>query len=209
MEGFFLLKEMRLPGDLMCKIDLKDPYFFANALVCLQLQEYYEIYENSNCSHEKTLHQDHNLLRQYAFDRSHPKGVFNGLGTLIYLLQSLGFLINIQISVFNPTLTLEFLGVVKNSQDMTLIPPKEKILKTQKYCEEILSQPLTSIRTLSKLIGRLTSTAAVILPAPLQHKPLQHDQIHGTLPKSSLEEKVTPSGQARRELDWWIQNLNP
>ena len=27
MEGLFLLKEMLLPGDKMCKIDLKDAYF--------------------------------------------------------------------------------------------------------------------------------------------------------------------------------------
>ena len=40
--------------------------------------------------------------------------------TLIYLLQSLGFLVSIQKSVLNPTLTLEFLGVVVISQDMTL-----------------------------------------------------------------------------------------
>ena len=27
MDGLFPLKEMLLPGDKMCKIDLKDPYF--------------------------------------------------------------------------------------------------------------------------------------------------------------------------------------
>ena len=71
-----------------------------------------------------------------------------------------------------------------------------------------LSQPSTSIRTLSKLIDRLASTAAAILPAQLQHRPLQQ-QIHGRLSKNSLEEKVTLSDQEKRELNWCIPNLNP
>ena len=91
--------------------------------------------------------------------------------TLVYLLQKLGFLIYIQKSVLTPTSISEFLGFVGNSQGMTLIPPKVKILKNQKHCKEILIQPTTSIRTLSKLINK----EAAICAAPMQHRPLQHD----------------------------------
>ena len=111
----------------------------------------------------------------------------------IYLLQSLGILITIQKSILNPTSTLEFLGVVVNSQDMTLSLPTEKILKIQQQCKEILSLKLTSIRALSKLSGRLASKATAILPATLQYKALQHNQIQGMLSKNSLEDKLTLS----------------
>ena len=103
---------------------------------------------------------------------------------------------------------MELLGGVINSQDMTLSLPKDKILKIQEQCKEILSETLTSIRTLSKLINRLGSTAVAILPALLQYRALKHNQIQGILPKNFLEEKVTLLYQVKRKLNWWIQNLN-
>lgn len=66
------------------------------------------------------MQQDHNLCRQYTFDGSCPKGAFSGSGYSNILTTSLGFLASIQKSVLNPTSTLEFLGVVVSSQDMTL-----------------------------------------------------------------------------------------
>ena len=92
-----------------------------------------------------------------------------------------------------------------NPQDVTLSLPKQKILKNQEQCKEILSQPSTSFRT---LIDRLASTPVAIVPAPLQRRVLQHNQIQEMLSKNYLQEKVTLSDQAKRELNWWIQNLN-
>ena len=68
------------------------------------------------------MQQDHNLCRQYTFDGSYPKGAFSGSGYSNILTTEFGFPSqHSKISVgFNPTLTLEFLGVVVISQDMTL-----------------------------------------------------------------------------------------
>lgn len=60
---------------------------------------------------------------------------------LINLLQNLGFLVNVKKSVLNPALTLEFLGILVNFQDMTLSLLTEKMRKTQKHSKEILNQP--------------------------------------------------------------------
>ena len=56
--------------------------------------------------------------------------------TLIFILQHLGFLINTKKSYIEPTLTLEFLGVIPDSGEMTLNLPKEKRLKVQNHCQE-------------------------------------------------------------------------
>ena len=40
--------------------------------------------------------------------------------TLVFLLQKLGFLVNTQRSILDPTLTLEFLGVLVDAQNTTL-----------------------------------------------------------------------------------------
>ena len=69
--------------------------------------------------------------------------------TIIYLLQNLGFLSKCSEINLNPTWTLKFLGLLVNSQDMTLSLPTKKKRKIQEWCKEILSQPSVSIRTLS------------------------------------------------------------
>ena len=56
--------------------------------------------------------------------------------TLIFILQHLGFLINTKKSYIEPTSTLEFLGVIPDSGEMTLNLPKEKRLKVQNHCQE-------------------------------------------------------------------------
>ena len=70
--------------------------------------------------------------------------------TLIFILQHLGFLINITTSYF------EFLRVIEDSGEMTLSLPKEKPLKVENYCQKILEKGKLTVRELSKLIERLS-----------------------------------------------------
>ena len=88
------------------------------------------------------------------------------IDTLIFIRQHIGFLINIKKSYLEPTPTLEFLGVIVDSGEMTLSLPKEKLLKVQNHCEEIPEIGKVTVRELSNLIGRLLSTAIAVLPAP-------------------------------------------
>ena len=129
------------------------------------------------------------------------------IDTLIFILQHLDFLINIKNSYIEPTSTLEFLGVIVDSGEMTLNLPKEKLLKVQNHCQEILEKGKVTVRKLSKLIGRLSSTAIAILPAPLHYRHLQHQQIQKLICHNSFEEKVEISVEARKELLWWKENL--
>lgn len=97
-----------------------------------------------------------------------------------------------------PKSTLELLGIVVNSQDMTLSLPKKKILKILKHCKEVLSQTLASVTT---LIDRLACTVVAILPGPLQQTAFQRNQPQGMLSKNSLKEKVTLSDQEKKEIN--------
>ena len=60
---------------------------------------------------------------------------------------------------------------------MTLNLPKEKLLKVQKHCQEILEKGKVTVRELSKLIGRLSFTAIVVLPTPLHYRHLQSSDV--------------------------------
>ena len=63
--------------------------------------------------------------------------------SLIFLLQSLGFVINLKKSILQPVKQLKFLGLQINTEEMT---------------QEVFSQPRTSVLRLTKLIGLLSST---------------------------------------------------
>ena len=47
--------------------------------------------------------------------------------TTIFLLQHLGFILNMEKSILNPVQKIEFLGLIVNSVKMTLSLPEQKI----------------------------------------------------------------------------------
>ena len=128
--------------------------------------------------------------------------------TLIFILQHLGFLINIKKSYLESTSILKFSRVIVDSGEMTLSLPKEKRLKIQNHCQEILENGKVTVRKLSKLIGMLSSTAIAVLPEPLHYGHLQHQQIQKLICHKSFEEKVEISVEAKKELLWWKETLS-
>ena len=108
-----------------------------------------------------------------------------------------------------PTSTLESLGVIVDSVETTLSLPKEKLLKLQNRCQEILEKGKVTVMELSKLIGRLSSTATAVLPASFHYRHLYHQQIQKLICHNSFEEKMTISVEAKKELLWRKENLTP
>ena len=234
MEGLLLLKKMLLLGDKICKICLKDAYFampqsvkFRKFVIPGRFQRKGLLYElcclcfglsRDLLVFTKLLKVPISLLRKlnvriiiYLDDillmASSLEGLLMTRDTLIFILQHLGFLINIKKSYLEPTSTLEFLGVIVDSGEMTLSLPKEKLLKVQIPCQEILEKGKVAVRELSKRIGRLPSTAIGVLPAPLQDRQLQHQQVQKLFCHNSFDEKVAISVEVRKELLCWKENL--
>eukprot|EP00111_Clytia_hemisphaerica_P004132 TCONS_00011818-protein len=65
------------------------------------------------------------------------------------------------------------LGVTVNSVRMELTLPSEKIEKIVSQCEQILSQTKVNLMALTKLLGRLISSAVAVLAAPLHYRKIQ------------------------------------
>ena len=93
--------------------------------------------------------------------------------TVILLLQQLGFVFNLKKSVLTPTQRIKFLGVTVDSLIMTLYLPEKKGSKVQKQCLELQ----VSILELVKLIGLLSSTSQAVLPAQINFRYLQQQQM--------------------------------
>ena len=77
-------------------------------------------------------------------------------------------------SCFTPTQTLEFLGFLVNTRDMTLHLPDYKVEAIKADCNNLIACDEVSVRELSQLIGRLTASIQAIFPAPLHYRHLQH-----------------------------------
>ena len=128
--------------------------------------------------------------------------------TVIFLLQHLGFVINWKKSVSTPVQEIEFLGLKINSVNLEISLTKEKIQKVKTKCQNLLTEPETSILELTRVIGLLKSTIQAVLPARLQYRYLQLQQISYLKESHSYQQKIVLDHQSKTELLWWITNLD-
>jgi hypothetical protein len=113
-------------------------------------------------------------LDDLLFMNTSAEGLWQDLATARYLLENLGFVINLEKSVFVPTQKLEFLGFVIHRIDMILVLPTDKVKSIKSLCRNLLEQQVVSVRDLSQLIGKLTGCIQAVFPAPLHYCHLQN-----------------------------------
>ena len=147
-------------------------------------------------------------LDDLLFMNSSKVGLQQDMTTAQYLLENLGFVINLEKSCFQPTQQLEFLGFVVNTLDMTLLLPDCKVEAIKSHCSKMLLHHEVSVRELSQLIGKLTASIQAIFPAPLHYRHLQ-DLKHKALARFGHFDATTAlSTEAKDELQWWLAHLN-
>ena len=88
---------------------------------------------------------------------------------MTYLLQNLGFVMNLKKSVFHPTQRTEFLEMIKDSVEVT-VPLPQEVPGYIVNAGGVNKGP-------SKVFENI-STALAIIPAPLYMRYLQRQQIH-------------------------------
>ena len=128
--------------------------------------------------------------------------------TLIFVLQHLGFTINFPKSVWKPVQLILFLGVELDSLELKLSLPKEKMENIVSQCQGLLKAKTVTVRELTQLVGRLSSAAIAVLPAPLQYRAMQRQQILELSHQQDYDTPIVLSKVVREELNWWIQNLH-
>ena len=84
-------------------------------------------------------------------------------GTLIFVLQHLGFVINVKKSILSPVEKTKFLGLQIYSLIMTFTLLKAKVLNLVSQCQEVLQNPTVPLWKLASLIGCLRSTAQAVM----------------------------------------------
>jgi len=230
MEGLFMVKDFLQKGDHMIKIDLTDAYSVLSIhpkhRKFLRFSWQQTLYEYTCLPfglaeaprlYTKILKPVVGLLRRldvqliiYLDDillNSAEKLIMHRDSTL-FLLQKLGFKINWEKSMLQPSQTTEFLGFQINSLSMMFFLPEEKINHIKQKCKEMLKLEKVSVRQIAKLTGKLTSSMQAILPANLQSRYLQMLQIKGILIGKSYEQEIILSQEARSERIWWASQID-
>lgn len=126
----------------------------------------------------------------------------------VKLVESLGFIIHPEKSVMVPSKKIKFLGFYLNSENMTVYLTEKRATEIKQLCTEIRNQTRTKIRHLASVIGKLTASFPGVIWGPLFYRKLERDKILALKANGgNYDKKCCLSDNARRELDWWIDNV--
>ena len=232
MEGMHTVRDLVQPNDWMTKIDLKDAYFTIPIKEKHQKFLRFTIEDRSfqfTCLpfglssapwvFTKTLKPVATILRElvvrlviYLDDillmANSSQRARDHTSALIYLLQNLGFIVHPEKSITQPAQRVEFLGMTIDTTSMELQVPGEKIKKIRAEVRSLRDTPNLSARILSRLIGKMTSVAQAILPAPLFYRSLQRD-LSLALERGNQQYDVPChlTQGSKEELEWWLNHL--
>ena len=129
------------------------------------------------------------------------------LSTAIWLLTTLGFLINIPKSITAPTCHLEFLGFIVDTDNMVISLPAHKLHCIQKEASHLLSLDRIPMRTLACFIGTLVATKPAVWTDPLHYRALQDKKIRSLHQHPHYQGSVSLSKEAQVDLQWWCSEL--
>ena len=117
-------------------------------------------------------------------------------------LQELGFVPNFEKSQLVPVQRIQHVGLVWDSVAFTVSIPEDKILAIQSKCQEALSSKV-KLRFLSSILGSLEFFRWGCPIAVLHFRALQRNVNYFLARNLSYDFKVSPSEEARKDLDWW------
>lgn len=232
MEGLHTVRDLLRHRDWLTKIDLKDAYFTIpiatqhQRYLCFTVEDHHFQFtclpfglSSAPRVFTKTIKPVTTLLRelgvrmvQYLDDflimAASPHLAKEHTTALIYLLENLGFIVHPGKSITQPTQSLEFLGMILDTQRMELQVPGAKLKKIRTEANNLLRAETVTARDVSRIVGKMSSMSQAIPPAPLFYRSLQRDLSRALeYGNQAYDVNCALSKESRRELQWWITHL--
>ena len=111
-------------------------------------------------------------------------------------------------SNFTPTQKIKFLGFVIDSVAMTITLNNNKKQKLKTLFANLLSG-VTTVRTISQVLGKITSSFPAIKFRQLHYRNLEDFKTRALkYHKNNINAKVWLSQEAKDDLKWWKNNIN-
>ena len=127
----------------------------------------------------------------------------------ICIMDELGLTVHPVKSVVAPTQTIEFLGFVLNSADMTVRVTQTKANGVHEQCSGTSRKRHISIRDLAKLVGSLVACEPGVQHAQLFYKRLEiakNDALKAA--HGNFEATLLVTQEMKTDLNWWIDNIH-
>lgn len=123
----------------------------------------------------------------------------------VNIMQKLGWAINFEKSVLNPTQCLEFLGITWDTKRNAMSLSESKCLSLRKALHEQLTSGKWSLKQYQRLMGRLNFANFVTKRGRLHCRTLQF--FSRQLSKSHPYRKVTIPQPVQIDIKWWINAI--
>ncbi|EFX68765.1 hypothetical protein DAPPUDRAFT_259675 [Daphnia pulex] len=125
------------------------------------------------------------------------------------LLESLGFVIQEEKSVREPSQSLEYIGLMIDTISMSFILPQKKKEILVDQCSRALKSKTITLRELASILDILNWAAQSVNYAPANYRDLQAIYIQQSkLAHGDLSLVVTLSSEVKSNLSWWIKRAN-
>ena len=233
MEHLDVASRLLFPGAWLASIDLKDAYYTLpihpddRDYLCFQWQgQFYRFtclpfgLSSAPYLFSKTL--------KPIFSKFHGKG-FQGFGYiddsfiisesyeecckaikyLSDLYENLGFRLNREKSVLQPTKRLTFLGYVIDSTDLSISPTEEKISKSITKIDNLCKQRSLKIRDVASLCGSINDLCkgTEYGLAHVKSLEIQKNKALCSAGEKGFDAKMSLNRYCFEDLDWWCSNL--
>ena len=100
----------------------------------------------------------------------------SNISNTVSLLHGLGFNINRKKSVLTPTQSLEFLGFILNSVNMTITLPTRRKSNIEEVCTKLLMKTSLKIRFVSSAIGMIIAAVPAVKHGALHYRTMEADK---------------------------------
>lgn len=230
MEGNSMLKHLVKQGDWFTKIDLKDAYLTVPINPAhqrfLQLQWRNVVYQftclpfglsSAPWAFTKLLKPVVAFLRRHGIRLiiylddiliigSSKVAVMQDFNFAVELLKFLGFIINVEKSVGDPTQEIEFLGLNVNSLSLSVALPREKVDSILNLCMDAMSKSRVSLREMASILGKFVWATNAVPFAQAHYRNFQLLYI-AQAKTADMEKLITLSEESCSDLSWWVENL--
>ncbi|CAC5410794.1 unnamed protein product [Mytilus coruscus] len=124
-------------------------------------------------------------------------------------IQSVGFNINMEKSVFIPSQRITFLGYIIDSVLFRVFLPEDKIQKIIEISNNVLKPQNILIRHVAQLVSLYSSARYAVTHAHLFHRYLDIDKTRALIKSNkNYNANMIISEESRSEIRWWLANIN-
>ncbi|XP_060801332.1 uncharacterized protein LOC106141744 [Amyelois transitella] len=144
-------------------------------------------------------------LDDFLLANQDPVKLQNDVISATQFLIRLGWLINTDKSVTNPSQSIEFLGIEWDTKRNTKSLPEKKTTSLERDLNEVLKTQLWSWQSAKSLLGKLNFASFIVPLGRLHSREIQ--RAANLLPDDLRKKKFPIPSKALQQCHWWLQKI--